>query len=780
MEVGFIKKGALNISSRKTIKAASVVVGITGMLGQLLLMRELLVTFHGNEMTIGIVVANWLLLEAVGSFAAGKTTTRIEKPLPVYLGLLVSFAAALTAALFFARTVIIVIFDVLPGESVGLGGHFMASFLVLLLPSLTHGALYPYGAELLKGVRDSHAAGSVYVFENLGTLAAGLVFTFLLAGKIETFTIGTAILLLHFIVAIVLLMVFPGGTKRKKTLLPGFIAFTLLIVILSPVITPHFHRASLERRWSETEVVHHEDTPYGNITVLKKDGEHTFYYDGRPLFTAPVPDLARIKDYIHLGASSHPSPQKVLMLGGGMGGCLQELLRHGAEKISYVELDPHLPRAAGKFDISPLKEELADPRINIKIQDGRRYLTEAKGETRYDLIIMGFIGPETLQSNRLFTKEFYELAKGSLNEDGIFIFNLPGSREYMGRHLKLMNSSIYHAADSVFNHLHLIPGDDNIFLAAANKIDLSPRTIQARLDERGIEEGMFGPGYLDYRLDQGVKEEARISLEVTAAGVNQDLNPAGFYYTLQYWGEMFSPEFNRILDLLRSLRVFHYLALVLISTAAVFLLAARRKGGNINIPLNYAIFTSGVLGMAFDLFVIFIFQTYYGYVYEMVGLLLAAFMSGIFAGSVLSNAMWVKKEDFTPLNSFRRFKQCEIMLIVLTAGLVVIAVSLSDMMGAFPGAAIIALLIAFSAISGLPIGAQFPLAVYMAREKGESSMQAGSLYAADLAGGWISALLISVVLFPVLGLPYTVLLLIILKIGSLIILHRSGLSFEIK
>jgi spermidine synthase len=66
--------------------------GLSGIVAQILFLRELLVSFLGNELTLGIILANWLLLEAIGSFSIGRSVKRIEKKLEVYVSLQLIFS----------------------------------------------------------------------------------------------------------------------------------------------------------------------------------------------------------------------------------------------------------------------------------------------------------------------------------------------------------------------------------------------------------------------------------------------------------------------------------------------------------------------------------------------------------------------------------------------------------------------------------------------------------------------------------------------------------------
>ncbi|WP_456421006.1 polyamine aminopropyltransferase [Thermococcus sp.] len=120
---------------------------------------------------------------------------------------------------------------------------------------------------------------------------------------------------------------------------------------------------------------------------------------------------------VHPAMLAHPNPKRVLIIGGGDGGTLREVLRHDVEKVTMVEIDEmvievsriYLGIDRGAFD---------DPRAELIIGDGVKYLKET--DERFDVIIVDStdpVGPAKL----LFSEEFYRTAYQKLNENGIYI-----------------------------------------------------------------------------------------------------------------------------------------------------------------------------------------------------------------------------------------------------------------------------------------------------------------------------------------------------------------------
>ncbi len=155
--------------------------GSSGIVAQILLLRELLVSFSGNELTIGIILANWLILEAAGAFLIGKSVEKAKKKLDLYVLLQILFSVALPLTIYLSRVFKSILLDV-AGEAVGFAPIFYSSFLILLPVALPHGALFTYGSRnyslYLSG--DAASIGKAYVLETLGSIIGGLLLTFFL------------------------------------------------------------------------------------------------------------------------------------------------------------------------------------------------------------------------------------------------------------------------------------------------------------------------------------------------------------------------------------------------------------------------------------------------------------------------------------------------------------------------------------------------------------------------------------------------------------------------
>jgi spermidine synthase len=144
---------------------------------------------------------------------------------------------------------------------------------------------------------------------------------------------------------------------------------------------------------------------------------------------------------------------------------------------------------------------------------------------------------------------------------------------------------------------------------------------------------------------------------------------------------------------------------------------------------------------------IFAFQVFHGQVYAEVSLIITAFMAGLALGAAGSNRLLATRIAASELWARRTLIGLQ-LAIVLYSGVFVLILQLPVPAPtlAFP---ILALL------AGVLGGMAFPLALNLARRRGDASQAAGLLYAADLVGGCLGALFGAVLLIPVFGIPQT-------------------------
>lgn len=204
------------------------------------------------------------------------------------------------------------------------------------------------------------------------------------------------------------------------------------------------------------DVLFREQSPYQKVQVLD-----TYAY-GKALTIDGMFMTTEKDEYVyhemisHVPVLSHKGVKKVLVIGGGDGGTVRELLRHASiEEVTMVEIDEavvrackeHLPQIAASFD---------DPRLNLIIGDGLDFVAKAAPET-YDLVIVDGsdpVGP----AKGLFSDEFYQNVYKTLNENGVLIAQgeSPRFNQHAFVDLRRCFSQIF-GKDKVWNYFFFVP-----------------------------------------------------------------------------------------------------------------------------------------------------------------------------------------------------------------------------------------------------------------------------------------------------------------------------------
>jgi len=150
-----------------------------------------------------------------------------------------------------------------------------------------------------------------------------------------------------------------------------------------------------------------ETEEFGNMLIL----------DGM-VMTTQKDEFVYHEMVAHVPLFTHPSPENVLVVGGGDGGVIREVLKHpSVKKATLVEIDGKVIEYSKKY-LPEIAGELDNPRVEVKVDDG--FLHIAQSENEYDVIMVDSTEPVGPAVN-LFTKGFYAGISKALKEDGIFV-----------------------------------------------------------------------------------------------------------------------------------------------------------------------------------------------------------------------------------------------------------------------------------------------------------------------------------------------------------------------
>jgi len=121
---------------------------------------------------------------------------------------------------------------------------------------------------------------------------------------------------------------------------------------------------------------------------------------------------------VHTPLSVHPKPENILVIGGGDGGTVREVLKHETvQKVVLVEIDKMVVELSKKF-MPFTANALENSKVEVLIEDGIQYIQNQKN--KFDVIIIDSTDPVSFAEG-LFHHEFYDNVKNALKEDGIMV-----------------------------------------------------------------------------------------------------------------------------------------------------------------------------------------------------------------------------------------------------------------------------------------------------------------------------------------------------------------------
>jgi len=193
------------------------------------------------------------------------------------------------------------------------------------------------------------------------------------------------------------------------------------------------------------KLLYNQKSKYQNIEIVE------IPHLGKCLLLDGVLQLSLSDEFIyhesivHPALLAHPNPKKIVVIGGGDGGTLRELLKYPIEQIYLIELDKAVVDASKEYLPEIGASSFKDPRVKIIYGDGRKWLEQSS--ELFDIIIIDLTdphGPSTL----LFTKEFYEIVNKHLTSKGIMISDCDGY-EFGGIFLNIIKT-----AGTIFSYVY--------------------------------------------------------------------------------------------------------------------------------------------------------------------------------------------------------------------------------------------------------------------------------------------------------------------------------------
>jgi spermidine synthase len=762
-------------SSRITLHRLALLLfalGCGSSIAQVVLIREILTVFFGNELTLGVVLGVWFVGILCGAWCGGCLDRKRSGTLLTITGmLLIAVPFVLVMLLRHWRGIL----GTPAGELPGLFALFQSSVMLITPLSFLFGLSFPLICQAAQdSTGDRTLIGRIYVLESMGAIFGGLLVSVLLVSKLAAFELLAVSAL--FLALGLVQAVYRLAKPIRRTMVIGLLVLMAAFSITGSIAGwfAAWDAYTTQKRFEEMgtggERVAWAESPYQHLDLASQDNQFSLYAAGKLLATFPDPYRARPR--AHLVLTEHRDPRRVLLLGSASFELIPALLTHPIENLDVVELDATVIELVKPFLSTESSIALNDSRVHFYPTDARRFVRET--DKHWDVIFSDPPDPTTAAENRSFTTEFFQLCKAHLAPDGILVTRISSSFNQLDPETASLVKSIEASLKTIFTSVLLIPGGETFAVAstaAENTLVDSPDALIERYRKRGVVDPHFDP----IRFRSLFTPEQVADLQSQLAEVktisNTDQHPVSFLFGLMRWGRMEGSRLEAVLRVINGIPMYAWFILAVIIPGGLWLYLRRAPHHKRLFRVSaVSIGMVGALGLALELILIFSYQSVFGSLYHEIGLIVAAFMIGLVLGGLFINRRLSRVNP--------NAQQLVIGLLLLSGFTALLPVlqapwliqSLPDWLGR-------TWLFGLVVLTGVGTGVLFPLASSLALHAGSPvGRTAGTLDAVDHLGAALGAVFTGVVLVPTLGRDTTCLWLAFLCAGISGINHLAGRS----
>jgi spermidine synthase len=268
-------------------------------------------------------------------------------------------------------------------------------------------------------VRDSIA--NVLSLDYLGALIGSVAFPLLLLPSLGLVQSSFAIGLINILVATINVVIFRKHLKNFQNML--FACITILVMLFVFIVYGTHITRFAEKQLYFDQIVYSEQTKYQKLVVTRSaaTSDQRLYIDGHIQFSSR--DEYRYHEYLVHPVLSIPGDVKnVLILGGGDGLALREILKHErVEQIHLVDIDPEMLRIASELPMLRRlnQHSMASERLTTFAEDAFSFIN--KPGLMYDRVIIDMPDPHNEAINKLYSREFYTMIQRRMVPDGVLV-----------------------------------------------------------------------------------------------------------------------------------------------------------------------------------------------------------------------------------------------------------------------------------------------------------------------------------------------------------------------
>jgi spermidine synthase len=641
----------LKRKSERAITRVVIATGISSVVTQLLIIREFLAQFQGNEFIIALILFNWLILGGIGTLLARWVTKRFWRATINRLGWLSLILAGLPAVqILIIRQFRDVFF--IHGSSVGFYPTLTFIFFTIAPYCLVLGFVLPYSLFVIRTENPDYPGTRIYIIDNLGDVSGGALFSFALVFLVTPLQ---AVCLANLPLVLSTYLLFRVSSRHDPAIYLGT-GVTVAILVAGIFLEP----TSLDP-W-EGKLVFYSESRYGRIQVQQNQDQFTLFVSGNPLYGSQ--NLSMAEETIHYTLAQLHQINNILLI-SAQGGMMVELEKYQPASVDYVELDPQVANVQFRFGL--IKKI---PGLNVIHQDGRAYL--AGSDKIYDAIIVNLSEPDTFQLNRFFTDRFFALARRHLAEHGVLSFAMKGYDNYLAEPQRRKLSSLYNTVIDYFDHVLLLPGQKIFFLCSSQPLRTDIPELLVKKDIHTC----YIRGYYYGNLTPERIQRLNTLIDPTVPK-NRDYFPQLMRLMFMQWFAKFSTSPTGFIAVLAILSL-------------IYLIRIRAE--------EFVLFSTGFTVMGSEILVIFAFQIFFGYIYLQIGMIVTVFLAGLLPGAWFGDRLRYRSKQ----------------TLAVADGLLIVLMGLLIIVMKHGGYHLpVAFFLVFGFVISLICGFQFPVALYL-------------------------------------------------------------------
>lgn len=377
--------------------------------------------------TCGLVYE--LIAGALASYLLGDSVTQFSTIIGVYLfsmGIGSFFSKYVNKNLIGKFVQVELLIGLVGGFSAAIlfvSFEYVTSFRILLygLVSIT-GTLVGFEIPVLMRIMQSHfefkdLVSKIFTFDYIGALLASLLFPLYLVPHLGLVRSAFLFGIFNVLVAIWTLYLFKDEIPLVR-LLKGSAFAALICLVLGFIYSDRIVSFS-EAASYQDKVIYSKSSRYQRIILTKSNDDFRLFLNGNLQFSSK--DEYRYHEaLIHVGLASLDAPKKILVLGGGDGLAVREILKYPSiEEVILVDLDSEMT------DLFKTNEALRKLNFNsfnspkVKVVNEDAFLWLKNNTKKFDFIAVDFPDPSNFSVGKLYTNSFYRLMKSALAESGV-------------------------------------------------------------------------------------------------------------------------------------------------------------------------------------------------------------------------------------------------------------------------------------------------------------------------------------------------------------------------